>query len=97
MADRNKRLDSNVSGNFFVDATCINCDTCRQLGPGTFEEIGRYSAVNHQPVDGAGIHQAYQALLACPVGAIGTEQSDKALLETAMASFPLSINDGVSY
>jgi glyoxylase-like metal-dependent hydrolase (beta-lactamase superfamily II)/ferredoxin len=97
MADRNKRLDSNVPGNFFVDATCINCDTCRQLGPGTFEEIGRYSAVSHQPVDGAEIHQAYQALLACPVGAIGTEQSDKAVLDTAMASFPLSIDDGVSY
>ncbi|OQW44017.1 MAG: MBL fold metallo-hydrolase, partial [Nitrospira sp. HN-bin3] len=43
------------------------------------------------------IHQAYQALLTCPVGAIGTEQSDKALVQTAMASFPLPIEDGVSY
>jgi hypothetical protein len=40
MADRNKRLDSNVPGNFYVDATCINCDTCRQLAPLSFEEIG---------------------------------------------------------
>lgn len=97
MADRNKRLDSNIPGDFYVDATCINCDTCRQLAPVSFEEIGRYSAVSHQPMSGPDIHRAYQALLACPVGAIGTEQSDKALLETAMASFPLSIDDGVSY
>ena len=40
MADPNKRLDSNVPGNFYVDATCINCDTCRQLAPLSFEEVG---------------------------------------------------------
>src|SRR6185436_15883057 len=45
MADEKKRLDSNVTGNFFVDATCINCDTCRQLAPASFEEVGSFSAV----------------------------------------------------
>ena len=40
MADLKKRLKSNMSGNFFVDSTCINCDTCRQLAPETFEEVG---------------------------------------------------------
>ncbi|MGC4095991.1 MAG: MBL fold metallo-hydrolase [Nitrospira sp.] len=97
MADRNKRLDSNVQGDFYVDATCINCDTCRQLAPLSFEEIGDYSAVNHQPENEPQIHQAYQALLACPVGSIGTEHSDKSKLQLAMASFPLHLADGVSY
>lgn len=97
MADRNKRLDSNVPGNFYVDATCINCDTCRQLAPMSFEEVGDYSAVHHQPDSDPHIHQAYQALLACPVGSIGTEHKDKARLQTAMASFPLRIENGVSY
>lgn len=97
MADRNKRLDSNVQGDFYVDATCINCDTCRQLAPLSFEEIGDYSAVNHQPDNEPQIHQAYQALLACPVGSIGTEHSDKPKLQLAMASFPLHLADGVSY
>lgn len=97
MADRNKRLDSNVQGDFYVDATCINCDTCRQLAPLNFEEIGDYSAVNHQPDSEPQIHQAYQALLACPVGSIGTEHSDKSKLQLAMASFPLHLADGVSY
>ena len=97
MADRNKRLDSNASGNFYVDATCINCDTCRQLAPLSFEEIGDYSAVSNQPADEQQTHQAYQALLACPVGSIGTEHGDKSQLQTAMASFPIHLEGGVSY
>ncbi len=97
MADRNKRLDSNVPGNFYVDATCINCDTCRQLAPNSFEEIGEFSAVSRQPKRTEHVHQAYQALLACPVGSIGTEQSDKLRLKDAMASFPLHLEDGVYY
>jgi ferredoxin len=68
MADEKKRLDSNVAGNFFVDATCINCDTCRQLAPTSFEEVGNFSAVTQQPTDEGHVQQAYQALLACPVG-----------------------------
>jgi hypothetical protein len=45
MADPRKIVSSNVSGNFFVDTTCINCDTCRQLAPGSFADTGEYSAV----------------------------------------------------
>jgi len=97
MADEQKRLDSNVAGNFFVDATCINCDTCRQLAPASFEEVGSFSAVTRQPTDHGPVQQAYQALLACPVGAIGTEQSDKVRVQDAMASFPLHLEGGVSY
>lgn len=97
MADPKKRLDSNVTGNFFVDATCINCDTCRQLAPKSFEEIGEFSAVTTQPESDEGLHQAYQALLACPVGSIGTERGDKARLTAAMSSFPLLLEGGVFY
>jgi glyoxylase-like metal-dependent hydrolase (beta-lactamase superfamily II)/ferredoxin len=97
MADESKRLDSNVAGNFFVDATCINCDTCRQLAPMSFEEVGSFSAVTRQPTDERRSHQAYQALLACPVGSIGTEHSDQLRVKEAMASFPLQLEDEVSY
>lgn len=97
MADLDKRLDSNTAGNFFVDSTCINCDTCRQLAPKSFEEVGEFSAVRRQPEDARQLHQAYQALLACPVGSIGTEQSDRDALRTARASFPMRLEDGVSY
>jgi glyoxylase-like metal-dependent hydrolase (beta-lactamase superfamily II)/ferredoxin len=97
MADPKKRLDSNIAGNFYVDSTCINCDTCRQLAPKSFEEVGEYSAVLHQPESDDQIHQAYQALLACPVGSIGTEHRDKSRVQAAMTSFPLLLEDGVSY
>jgi glyoxylase-like metal-dependent hydrolase (beta-lactamase superfamily II)/ferredoxin len=97
MADPKKRLDANVAGNFYVDSTCINCDTCRQLAPHSFEEVGEYSAVSHQPDNQEQIHRAYQALLACPVGSIGTEHSDKSRMQAAMTSFPLLLEDEVSY
>jgi glyoxylase-like metal-dependent hydrolase (beta-lactamase superfamily II)/ferredoxin len=97
MANLNKRLDSNVPGNFFVDSTCIDCDTCRQLAPRSFKEVGDYSAVVHQPEGEEEVHQAYQALLACPVGSIGTEQGDKPKLQKAMESFPLLLEDEIYY
>ncbi|HET6677537.1 MAG TPA: MBL fold metallo-hydrolase [Nitrospira sp.] len=97
MADPKQRLDTNVQGNFFVDATCINCDTCRQLAPDSFQEVGECSAVVIQPVGDEGLHRAYQALLACPVGSIGTQRSDKTRLQQAMSSFPLLIEGGVFY
>jgi len=72
MADFSKRLETNAEGNFFVDSTCIDCDTCRQLAPATFIEEGDYSAVFHQPETTKEEFAAYQALIACPVGSIGT-------------------------
>lgn len=97
MADVKKRLATDVFGNFFVDATCINCDTCRQLAPKSFREVGDYSAVVRQPEGHAELHQAYQALLACPTGSIGTERSDRPRLQEAMTSFPLHLDRGVFY
>ena len=97
MANKSKRLANNVGDNFFVDSTCINCDTCRQLAPMSFEEVGNFSAVTKQPTSEGHSYQAYQALLACPVGSIGTEHSDQLRMKAAMASFPLQLEDEVSY
>ncbi len=97
MADPHKRLDANIPGNFYVDATCINCDACRQLAPASFEEVGDYSAVLHQPAGEREIREAYRALLACPTGSIGTEQGDNAVLQAAKTDFPLLVEDDVYY
>jgi glyoxylase-like metal-dependent hydrolase (beta-lactamase superfamily II)/ferredoxin len=97
MAHPAKRLKTNVEGNFFVDSTCINCDTCRQLAPATFVEDSDYSAVFHQPETAQEEFAAYQALLACPVGSIGTVKKDPQSVVQAQASFPLQIEDGVYY
>ena len=71
MADFSKRLETNAKGIFFVDSTCINCDTCRQLAPATFIEKGDYSAVFHQPETTKGEFTAYQTLIGCLVRSIG--------------------------
>ncbi len=97
MANQSKRLTTNVEGNFFVDHTCINCDTCRQLAPLSFREIGEYSSVSHQPVTEREMLEAYRSLLACPVGSIGTVHPDKNLLSQAQKSFPLHLENEVYY
>jgi len=97
MANKSKRLANNVGDNFFVDSTCINCDTCRQLAPATFAENDDFSSVYRQPVGDAEVHAAYQALVACPVGSIGTLQGDKAQMQQAVASFPLELDTHIYY
>ena len=97
MADQTKRLSTNTDGNFFVDSTCINCDTCRQLAPASFAENGEYSSVFRQPNGESERCQAYQALLACPVGSIGAVVPDKAQMRAATDSFPMLIEDNVYY
>lgn len=97
MADQAKRLSTNVDGNFFVDATCINCDTCRQLAPASFAENGEFSSVSRQPEGERERYRAYQALLACPVGSIGAIVPDKAQMRAATESFPIRIASDVYY
>jgi glyoxylase-like metal-dependent hydrolase (beta-lactamase superfamily II)/ferredoxin len=97
MAKRTKRLSSNVEGNFYVDQTCINCDTCRQLAPLSFREVGEYSSVFYQPTTEREQLEAYRSLLACPVGSIGTIHPDKNLLGRAQESFPLLLEGEVYY
>lgn len=95
MAEIAKRLAANVRGEFFVDATCIDCGTCRQVAPGTFAEGRDASYVHRQPADEGQSHRARMALVACPVAAIGTETKQR--IADARAAFPELIEDGVYY
>ena len=95
MANPKKALATNIDGNFFVDSTCIDCDTCRQLAPETFVEDGAYSAVFHQPTSDLEQVKAIRALLCCPTASIGTrERTD---VKDGIEEFPLAIADGVYY
>ena len=53
MADAKARLPENVTGRFFVNATCIDCDLCREKAPGNFahNDAARRSYVHRQPSD----------------------------------------------
>jgi glyoxylase-like metal-dependent hydrolase (beta-lactamase superfamily II)/ferredoxin len=95
MADFKKSVSENVAGEFFVDSTCIDCDTCRQLAPNIFEDAGNTSFVQAQPHTSEETRAATLALLACPIGSIGTLHSN--LSSEVMNEFPLPIEDGVFY
>jgi ferredoxin len=75
MAELKDRLPDNVSGKFFVDRQCIDCDVCRDTAPENFarnDENG-YSYVWRQPENPAEIEKCREALDACPVEAIGDD------------------------
>ena len=95
MAKLTQRRSENVSGDFYVDSTCIDCDTCRWMMPSVFDRIGEQSAVHHQPVTDAEKLQAMQALLSCPTASIGTVEKPKSI-KTAQASFPILITDKIT-
>lgn len=95
MADRALRVLENVDGPFFVDSSCIDCDTCRQLAPATFADHGEHSYVHIQPRDDAEKRAALRALVACPTGSIGT--SDTSWTALALEDFPLLLAPRVFY
>src|SRR5437868_3360639 len=95
MAQRSLRLPQNVSGDFFVDSTCIDCDACRQIAPAVFRDHGDASSVYHQPCNAADTQRALMALVACPTGSIGTEHKHD--LHPATAAFPERVADNVHF
>ncbi len=95
MAELAKRLPENAAGLFFVDSTCIDCDTCRQIAPATFGETGEFSFVQLQPQSPEEQRAAYRALVACPTGSIGAARKDG--VAAAVRDFPLPLDDGVFY
>jgi ferredoxin len=75
MANPADRLPENVPGRYYVDATCIDCDLCRETAPIVFkrhDEAG-FSIVHHQPLTEEEIALAEEARAGCPVEAIGND------------------------
>lgn len=95
MANAKERYSENVEGRFFVDRTCINCDTCRQLAPQIFSEEADHSFVCQQPQSSEDEQAATRALLCCPTGSIGTIGPNQA--KETMSELPLELIDGVYY
>lgn len=72
MARLEARLPENADGELFVDASCIDCDTCRQVAPASFARSPRgLSFVHRQPATEAERHRALMAVVACPTASIG--------------------------
>jgi len=95
MADLKKSVPENVPGDFFVDSTCIDCDTCRQLAPAVFGEAPEHAFVHRQPENPEDRRRALHALVCCPTGSIGTLGADRP--QSVMDDFPLPIEEPVYY
>jgi glyoxylase-like metal-dependent hydrolase (beta-lactamase superfamily II)/ferredoxin len=95
MANPRNGVPENVAGDFFVDSTCIDCDTCRQIAPAVFGEAAETSFVKSQPKSSTDRRQALQALLACPTGSIGNLGGDD--VKAVTTDFPLVIEEPVYY
>ena len=95
MAERARSVAENAPGSFFVDSTCIDCDTCRQLAPATFADAGTHSYVHLQPRGVSETRAALRALVACPSASIGATDMRGAAL--AADDFPLELDRDVYY
>ena len=73
MADIANKYAENVSGKFYVDDQCIDCDLCRETAPANFTRIddGGYSYVFKQPTTPEEDALCKEATEGCPVEAIG--------------------------
>lgn len=94
MARATDAIADNADGDLFVDASCIDCDLCRQLAPATYARTARYaqSYVAHQPANEAEQHRALLALITCPTSSIGMRRKLDAT--AAARAFPIPV-DGV--
>ncbi len=95
MANPRKSVPENVPGEFFVDSTCIDCDTCRQLAPGVFGQAAETAYVHRQPQTAEQRRDALRAVVSCPTGSIGCRGPSDA--KTVLNDFPLLLEEPVYY
>lgn len=70
-----ERLAENATGAFYVDASCVDCNICRDTAPEFFsrhDDLG-YSIVHRQPVTPGEIILAQEAMDGCPTDSIGND------------------------
>ncbi|MCG6964861.1 MAG: ferredoxin [Acidobacteria bacterium] len=75
MADPSDKVADNVSGKYYVDSSCIDCDVCRTTAPDNFmaNEDEGYSYVFKQPENDDEEALCQEAMEGCPVEAIGDD------------------------
>ncbi|CAL5228056.1 g11121 [Coccomyxa viridis] len=83
---RNENVDAEKG--FFVDHTCIDCDTCRWMAPEFYKRKNQQSAVVRQPETEDERIEAFRALLSCPTYSIHGPSDAKAEQRAAEESFP---------
>jgi len=97
MARAAARLAENAQGEFYVDSSCIDCETCRIVAPTVFARDDRIgmSIVRRQPGGEDETLRATMALVACPTSSIGSVS--KVDVGPAVAAFPEPLDGNVYY
>lgn len=77
MPDQNAKQPQNVTGRYYVDTACIDCDVCRDVAEKNFtrHDDGGYSFVYKQPETSDEESLCQEALESCPVEAIGKDEA----------------------
>jgi ferredoxin len=75
MADLANKYPENITGKFYVDDQCIDCDLCRETAPANFtrNDDGGHSYVFKQPESPDEENLCKEAMEGCPVEAIGSD------------------------
>src|SRR5438046_9046247 len=75
MADAANKYPENVSGPYYVDDQCIDCDLCRETAPANYKrnDDGGHSFVYKQPETPEEEALCKEAMEGCPVEAIGND------------------------
>lgn len=75
MADKTKKLEKNITGQYYVDSECIGCGMCHEVAPEYFmlDDANGTAYVGKQPADDSAKSQCEEALTSCPVEAIGND------------------------
>ena len=75
MASLAERLPINVSGRYYVDASCIDCDQCRSVSAELFgrDEDNGTSFVRRQPVNPDEVAQMNEIIAGCATNSIGDD------------------------
>ena len=74
MATLTDRVPQNITGKYYVDTSCIDCDQCRAIAPDFFgrNEDG-LSFVKQQPATAEEIAEVDEATEACATCSIGND------------------------
>lgn len=75
MANKADKYPENISGKYYVDSECIDCDVCRDTAPSNFtrQDDSGYSYVYKQPETPEEEDECKEAMESCPVEAIGCD------------------------
>jgi len=80
MASKELRWEENAPGKYYVDKTCIRAKFCVATAPEIFQldETGTHAIVVRQPTTSEEEERVREAILGCPVNAVG-DDGDEAL------------------